>query len=214
MGFFGYRKPSLKNVLGITKAKKELKKALGITAATKPLRAETNLKRRVKRAIGLESTTAKVMRNGLPRFQPLGGLFSILSGLFSSRPAVAPSSSDEVDSLMDDWERLYLSDCGFGVADLSEQHVLRTAEILSERFPDFIFMWDDPHEGKATISAIKATRRRVADSTEGKIVAAGEAIAESIAAKYPILSARELRRNRVAPLKRGLIRAAGKTSSR
>ena len=36
MKFFRYRKPSLKTVLGITKAKKRIKKDLGITALLKP----------------------------------------------------------------------------------------------------------------------------------------------------------------------------------
>lgn len=36
---FRFRKPSVKTVLGVTKAKKKIKKQSGITAATKPLRA-------------------------------------------------------------------------------------------------------------------------------------------------------------------------------
>ncbi len=36
MKLFRYRKPSLKTLLGVTKAKKRLKKELGITDALKP----------------------------------------------------------------------------------------------------------------------------------------------------------------------------------
>jgi hypothetical protein len=38
MKLFRYRRPSLKTLLGITKAKKRLKKNLGITALLKPFR--------------------------------------------------------------------------------------------------------------------------------------------------------------------------------
>ncbi len=48
MKFFRYRRPSLKTMLGITKAKKRIKKELGITAFMKPFRWWTNTKRRIK----------------------------------------------------------------------------------------------------------------------------------------------------------------------
>jgi len=67
MKFFRYRRPSLKTLLGITKAKKRLKKELGITDALKPFRAWTNAKRRFKRKIGYESEAGRLIRNGLPR---------------------------------------------------------------------------------------------------------------------------------------------------
>jgi hypothetical protein len=65
--FFRYRRPSLKTLLGVTKAKKRLKKDLGITALLKPFRWGTNLKRRFKRKIGYESDAGRLIRNGLPR---------------------------------------------------------------------------------------------------------------------------------------------------
>lgn len=67
MKLFRYRRPSLKTILGVTKAKKRLKKELGITAALKPFRAWTNAKRRVKRKVGYESEAGRLIRNGLPR---------------------------------------------------------------------------------------------------------------------------------------------------
>jgi hypothetical protein len=67
MKFFRYRRPSLKTLLGVTKAKKRVKKELGITAALKPFRAWTNAKRRFKRKIGYESKGGRLIRNGLPR---------------------------------------------------------------------------------------------------------------------------------------------------
>ncbi len=63
----GYRRPSLKTLLGITKAKKRIKKELGITEAMKPFRWWTNTKRRFKRKVGYESDAGRLIRNGLPR---------------------------------------------------------------------------------------------------------------------------------------------------
>ena len=77
MNFFRYRRPSLKTLLGIAKAKKRVTKELGITEAMKPFRWWTNTKRRFKRRIGYESDTGRLIRNGLPR--PGGCLVMILS---------------------------------------------------------------------------------------------------------------------------------------
>ena len=67
MKFFRYRRPSLKTLLGITKAKKEIKKELGITAFMKPIRWWTNTKRKIKRDVGYESKAGRLIRDGLPR---------------------------------------------------------------------------------------------------------------------------------------------------
>jgi hypothetical protein len=67
MKLFRYRRPSLKTLLGITKAKKRLKKNLGITALLKPFRWWGNTKRTFKRRIGYESPAGRILRNGLPR---------------------------------------------------------------------------------------------------------------------------------------------------
>lgn len=67
MKLFRYRRPSLKTLLGVTKAKKRIKKELGITAALKPFRWWTNTKRRVKRKVGYESDAGRLIRHGLPR---------------------------------------------------------------------------------------------------------------------------------------------------
>jgi hypothetical protein len=67
MKFFRYRRPSLKTLLGITEAKKRLKKEMGITDAMRPFRWWTNTKRKIKRDVGYESDTGRLIRNGLPR---------------------------------------------------------------------------------------------------------------------------------------------------
>jgi hypothetical protein len=57
-----YRKPSLKTVLGITKAKRKIKKDLGIYEITKIINAPKNAKRKVKRSLGHESQIMKIFR--------------------------------------------------------------------------------------------------------------------------------------------------------
>ena len=79
MKLFRYRKPSVKTMLGVTKAKKRLKKQLGITAAMKPFRWTTNQKRRLKRRIGYESRAGRMLRHGPPR--PVGCALLFAVGL-------------------------------------------------------------------------------------------------------------------------------------
>jgi hypothetical protein len=80
MKFFRHRRPSMKTLLGVTKAKKRLKRDLGITRATKPLRWWTNTKRRAKRRLGYETPWMRILRNGFPK--PGGGcLVSLLYGI-------------------------------------------------------------------------------------------------------------------------------------
>ena len=57
-----YRRPSLKTMLGITKAKKRTKRALGITALLRPFRAPENFERPVKRRVGYYSGPMKFFR--------------------------------------------------------------------------------------------------------------------------------------------------------
>jgi len=59
---FRYRRPSVKTILGVTKAKKRIKKQLGITAVMRPLRAPGNAKRRVLRQVGYYSGPMKFLR--------------------------------------------------------------------------------------------------------------------------------------------------------
>lgn len=67
MKLFRYRRPSVKTMLGVTRTKKRIKRKLGITAALKPLRWPTNQRRRLKRRIGYESPTGRLLRHGVPR---------------------------------------------------------------------------------------------------------------------------------------------------
>lgn len=66
MKLFRHRRPSLKTILGVTKAKKRLKRELGLTSLLKPFRWWGNTKRRLKRRVGYESHAGRILRNGLP----------------------------------------------------------------------------------------------------------------------------------------------------
>lgn len=79
MRFFRYRRPSLKTLLGVTRAKKRLNKELGITALLKPLRWWPNQKRRLKRKIGYESDAGRLIRDGMPK--PGGCVVMIVAAL-------------------------------------------------------------------------------------------------------------------------------------
>lgn len=57
------RKPSLKTVLGVTKAKRQIKKSLGVYEVTKVINAPKNAERRFKRKIGLNSGIAVFIRS-------------------------------------------------------------------------------------------------------------------------------------------------------
>ena len=76
MKLFRHRRPSLKTILGVTKAKKRLKKELGITALLKPFRWWGNTKRTFKRRIGYETEPWRILRNRIPK--PGGCLISFL----------------------------------------------------------------------------------------------------------------------------------------
>ena len=82
MKLFRHRRPSLKTMLGVTKAKKKLKRDLGITKAMKPFRYWTNQKRRLKRKVGYESRAGRIARNGLPT--PGGCALLLAIGGFSA----------------------------------------------------------------------------------------------------------------------------------
>jgi hypothetical protein len=79
MKFFRHRRPSMKTLLGSTAAKKRIKKDLGITALLKPVRWWPNQKRKLKREIGYESATGRLLRDGLPK--PGGCLVVLVSSL-------------------------------------------------------------------------------------------------------------------------------------
>lgn len=57
-----YRMPSLKTLLGVTKAKRRIKKSLGIYEITRVLNAPKNVERRLKRKAGYYSEPMKLIR--------------------------------------------------------------------------------------------------------------------------------------------------------
>lgn len=59
---FRYRRPSMKTMLGITRAKKRINRQLGITAVKRPFRAPGNAKRRFLRRAGYYSEPMEFLR--------------------------------------------------------------------------------------------------------------------------------------------------------
>ena len=76
MKLIRYRKPSIRTIVGYTKAKRKFKRSLGVSqvqAWTKPSR----VKQRVKYKLGLYSPTVRVIRNtSKGKFPSFLGLFS------------------------------------------------------------------------------------------------------------------------------------------
>jgi len=62
MRLFRYRRPSVKTMFGVTRAKKRLNRQLGITAIKRPFRAPGNMKRRMLRQAGYYSGPMKFLR--------------------------------------------------------------------------------------------------------------------------------------------------------
>jgi len=62
MRLFRYRRPSVKTMLGVTRAKKRINRQLGITAIKRPFRAPGNMKRRMLRRAGYYSGPMKFLR--------------------------------------------------------------------------------------------------------------------------------------------------------
>ena len=78
MKIFRYRKPSMNQILGITKMKRKVKRELGISqveAWTKPSR----VKQRMKQQVGLYSPEMRVIR------QTSKGKFPTFLGLFGKK---------------------------------------------------------------------------------------------------------------------------------
>jgi len=59
---FRYRRPSVKTILGVTRAKKRFNRAVGITAVKRPFRAPGNYKRRALRRAGYYSEPMRMFR--------------------------------------------------------------------------------------------------------------------------------------------------------
>jgi hypothetical protein len=66
MKLFRYRRPPIKAIPGITKAKKRIKTNLGLTALRKPFRAWTNTKRRIKLRADFCGDAGGLIRVGVP----------------------------------------------------------------------------------------------------------------------------------------------------
>ena len=85
------------------------------------------------------------------------------------------------------WESYWQCQDSCGLVDAHQDHVVRIAEILSERFPGFLFLWDCPcQDGMVMLSVVRPDKRPIEEPVEAEIVAAAESIACNVANTHPI----------------------------
>jgi hypothetical protein len=76
MKLFRYRKPSIKTMLGVTRAKRQLKRELGIISQVQAWTKPSRVKQRVKYQLGLNSPAPRIIRNTAKgKFPSFLGLF-------------------------------------------------------------------------------------------------------------------------------------------
>lgn len=109
-----------------------------------------------------------------------------LPALFLNDTSSAPTATVVNKISEEEWEAYFLAENGEGLVDAHEQHVERVAEILSDRHPGLIFLWDTAYQGKCTITVVKPDKRKIAAARLEKIMGAAEAIAENVANKHPV----------------------------
>jgi hypothetical protein len=80
------------------------------------------------------------------------------------------------------WEAYWQCCNACGLIGAHEDHIVRIATLLSERFPGFLFLWDCPGTSEtAMICVVRPDMRSIARSLETQIVAAAERIAVRVA---------------------------------
>jgi len=175
MKFFRHRKPSLKSILGLTKAKKRTKKNIGITAMMKPFRAPGNLKRRILRRAGYYSTPMKIARHGFPTLFGLGkaedrgevverqGKAELDVEAYSQAMAELDHSLEEVAELVKRAKEVGAAKLGVAPEKLGEtiDLDLRLEELL-ERVESTVEHCYSVEDVKKLIEIVKATRDSIA----------------------------------------------------
>ena len=85
------------------------------------------------------------------------------------------------------WESYWQCQNSCGLVDAHQDHVVRIAEMLSERFPGLLFLWDCPcQDGMVMLSVVRPDKFPIAVSAEAEIVAAAESIARHVANTHPV----------------------------
>jgi hypothetical protein len=80
------------------------------------------------------------------------------------------------------WEDYWHCRNACGVVGAHEDHVVRIATLLSQRYPGFLFLSDCPGTSKtALICVVRPDKRKITRRLESRIVAAAERIAHRVA---------------------------------
>jgi hypothetical protein len=80
------------------------------------------------------------------------------------------------------WEAYWQCRNACGLVCAHEDHIVRIATLLSEKYPGFLFLWDCPGTSTtAMISVVRPDKHKIASRVETQLVAAAERIAQSVA---------------------------------
>ncbi len=91
----------------------------------------------------------------------------------------------------ENWEAYWLCRNACGLVSAHEDHIVRIATLLAERYPGFVFLWDCPGTSEtAMISVVRSDMRRIAPRVEARLVAAAERIATRVARQQAIAHGR------------------------
>ena len=82
----------------------------------------------------------------------------------------------------ENWESYWQCRNACGLIGAHEDHIVRIATLLSQRYPGFFFLWDCPGTSQtAMLCVVRPDMRRIARRVEAQIVAAAEGIANHVA---------------------------------
>jgi hypothetical protein len=102
------------------------------------------------------------------------------------------SGSDRSRKLTaEEWEAYWQCRNACGLVGAHEDHIVRIATLLSQRYPGFLFLWDCPGTSQtAMICVVRPDKRRIAGRLEARIVAAAERVARRVARQQRVARGR------------------------
>jgi hypothetical protein len=87
----------------------------------------------------------------------------------------------------EEWEAYWQCRNACGLIGAHEDHIVRIAALLSQRYPGFLFLWDCSGTSKtAMICVVRPDKRKISGRVEARIVAAAERIANRVARQQRI----------------------------
>jgi hypothetical protein len=102
------------------------------------------------------------------------------------------SGSDRSQEITaENWEAYWQCRNACGVIGAHQDHIVRIAALLSQRYPGYLFLWDCPGTSEtAMICVVRPDKRKIARRREARIVAAAERIAKRVARQQHVAQGR------------------------